>query len=156
MDLGGDAQSDRCDRALQALQDQSVDCGLVLLTPQAMVDLKKVAETIASVGPRSGKTLLASILGLTDITPAVDVLESNNIPHYTFPESAVRALAAMAEYSSISIPTRTSQKPMMRFSRMSRPVFLTQGSVGFCSRNTLQGALRRLSEFTETPSLDHY
>jgi len=63
-----------------------------------MVDLKKVAETIASVGPRSGKTLLASILGLTDITPAVDVLESHNIPHYTFPESAVRALAAMAEY----------------------------------------------------------
>src|SRR2546422_3978530 len=98
IDLVGDAQSDRYELALQALQDQSVDCGLVLLTPQAMVDLKKVAETIASVGPRSGKTLLASILGLTDITPAVDVLESNNIPHYTFPESAVRALAAMAEY----------------------------------------------------------
>src|SRR5256712_7414628 len=98
IDLVGDAQSDRYELALQALQDQSVDCGLVLLTPQAMVDLKKVAETIASVGPRSGKTLLASILGLTDITPAVDVLESNNIPHYTFPESCVRALAAMAEY----------------------------------------------------------
>jgi len=63
-----------------------------------MVDLKKVAETIASVGPRSGKTILTSILGLTDITPAVEVLESNNIPHYTFPESAVRALAAMYEY----------------------------------------------------------
>jgi acyl-CoA synthetase (NDP forming) len=63
-----------------------------------MVDLKKVAETIASIGPRSGKTILASILGLTDITPAVDVLESNKIPHYTFPESAVRALAAMYEY----------------------------------------------------------
>jgi acetate---CoA ligase (ADP-forming) len=98
IDLIGDAQSDRYELALRALEDESVDCGLVLLTPQAMVDLKKVAETIASVGPRSGKTLLASILGLTDITPAVDVLESHNIPHYTFPESAVRALAAMAEY----------------------------------------------------------
>jgi acetate---CoA ligase (ADP-forming) len=98
IDLIGDAQSDRYELALQALYDESVDCGLVLLTPQAMVDLKKVAETIASVGPRSGKTILASILGLTDITPAVDVLESNAIPHYTFPESAVRALAAMYEY----------------------------------------------------------
>ncbi len=98
IDLIGDAQSDRYELALQALYDESVDCGLVLLTPQAMVDLKKVAETIASVGPRSGKTILASILGLTDITPAIDVLESNNIPHYTFPESAVRALAAMYEY----------------------------------------------------------
>ncbi len=98
IDLIGDAQSDRYELALQALYDESVDCGLVLLTPQAMVDLKKVAGTIASVGPKSGKTILASILGLTDITPAVDVLESNNIPHYTFPESAVRALAAMYEY----------------------------------------------------------
>jgi len=98
VDLIGDAQSDRYELALQALYDEGVDCGLVLLTPQAMVDLKKVAETIASVGPRFGKTILTSILGLTDITPAVEVLESNNIPHYTFPESAVRALAAMYEY----------------------------------------------------------
>ncbi len=81
VDLIGDAQSDRYELALQALDDEGVDCGLVLLTPQAMVDLKKVAETIASVGPRSGKTILTSILGLTDITPAVEVLESNNIPH---------------------------------------------------------------------------
>ena len=98
VDLIGDAQSDRYELALQALYDEGVDCGLILLTPQAMVDLKKVAETIASVGPRSGKTILTSILGLTDITPAVEVLESNNIPHYTFPESAVRALTAMYEY----------------------------------------------------------
>jgi len=98
VDLIGDAQADRYELALHALDDESVDCGLVLLTPQAMVDLRKVAETIATVGPKSGKTILTSILGLTDITPAVEVLESNNIPHYTFPESAVRALAAMYEY----------------------------------------------------------
>ena len=110
IDLIGDAQSDRYELALQVLEDESVDCGLVLLTPQAMVDLKKVAETIATVGPRAGKTLLASILGLTDITPAVDVLESHNIPHYTFPESAVRALAAMAEYQRWVTRPRTQIK----------------------------------------------
>ena len=110
VDLIGDAQSDRYELALQALDDEGVDCGLVLLTPQAMVDLKKVAETIASVGPRSGKTILTSILGLTDITPAVEVLESNNIPHYTFPESAVRALAAMHEYQGWIERARTQIK----------------------------------------------
>src|SRR6059036_1447662 len=110
VDLIGDAQADRYELALQALQDESVDCGLVLLTPQAMVDLKKVAETIASVGPRSGKTILTSILGLTDITPAVEILESNNIPHYTFPESAVRALAAMHEYQRWVDRPRTQVK----------------------------------------------
>ncbi len=98
IDLVGDAQADRYELALRALDDENVDCGLVLLTPQAMVDLKKVAQTIASVGPKSGKTILASLLGLGDVTPAVGILESNGVPNYSFPESAVRALAAMSEY----------------------------------------------------------
>jgi acetate---CoA ligase (ADP-forming) len=110
IDLIGDAQADRYALALEAMQDENVDCGLVLLTPQAMVDLKKVAETIVSVGPRTGKTILTSILGLTDITPAVEVLESNNIPHYIFPESAVRALAAMDEHQRWIDRPRTQMK----------------------------------------------
>jgi acetyl coenzyme A synthetase (ADP forming)-like protein len=110
IDLIGDAQADRYGLALGALQDESVDCGLILLTPQAMVDLKKVAETIATIGPKSGKTILTSILGLTDITPAVEVLESNNIPHYVFPESAVRALAAMYEHQQWVDRPRTQMK----------------------------------------------
>ena len=41
IDLIGDAQADRYELALGSLSDDNVDCGLVLLTPQAMVDLKK-------------------------------------------------------------------------------------------------------------------
>jgi acyl-CoA synthetase (NDP forming) len=75
-----------------------------------MVDLKKVAETIAFVGPKSGKTILASLLGLGDVTPAVGVLESNGVPNYSFPESAVRALAAMSEYKRWIDRPRTEVK----------------------------------------------
>jgi acetyltransferase len=110
IDLIGDAQADRYELALGALNDDNVDCGLILLTPQAMVDLKKVAETIASVGPKSGKTILASLLGLGDVTPAVGVLESNGVPNYSFPESAVRALAAMSEYKRWIDRPRTEVK----------------------------------------------
>ena len=110
IDLIGDAQADRYELALGALSDENVDCALVLLTPQAMVDLKKVAETIASVGPNSGKTILASLLGLGDVTPAVGILESNGIPNYSFPESAVRALAAMSEYKRWIERPRTQVK----------------------------------------------
>jgi len=110
IDLIGDAQADRYELALGSLSDDNVDCGLVLLTPQAMVDLKKVAETIASVGPKSGKTILASLLGLGDVTPAVGVLESNGVPNYSFPESAVRALAAMSEYKRWIDRPRTEVK----------------------------------------------
>jgi acetyltransferase len=110
IDLIGDAQADRYELALGALNDDNVDCGLVLLTPQAMVDLKKVAETIAAVGPKSRKTILASLLGLGDVTPAVGVLESNGVPNYSFPESAVRALAAMSEYKRWIDRPRTEVK----------------------------------------------
>jgi acetyltransferase len=110
IDLIGDAQADRYELALGALNDDNVDCGLILLTPQAMVDLKKVAETIAFVGPKSGKTILASLLGLGDVTPAVAVLESNGVPNYSFPESAVRALAAMSEYKRWIDRPRTEVK----------------------------------------------
>jgi acetyl coenzyme A synthetase (ADP forming)-like protein len=110
IDLVGDAQADRYELALGALNDDNVDCGLALLTPQAMVDLKKVAATIASTGPKSGKTILASLLGLGDVTPAVGVLESNGVPNYSFPESAVRALAAMSEYKQWIDRPRTQVK----------------------------------------------
>jgi len=110
IDLIGDAQADRYELALGALNDDNVDCGLALLTPQAMVDLKKVAETIAANGPKSGKTILASMLGLGDVTPAVGVLESNGVPNYSFPESAVRALAAMSEYKRWIDRPRTEVK----------------------------------------------
>src|SRR2546428_11804030 len=110
IDLIRDAQADRYELALGSLNDDNVDCGLVLLTPQAMVDLKKVAETIATVGPKSGKTILASLLGLGDVTPAVGLLESNGVPNYSFPESAVRALAAMSEYKRWIYRPRTQVK----------------------------------------------
>jgi len=110
IDLVGDAQADRYQLALQSLNDSSVDCGLILLTPQAMVDLKRVAETISTSAPKFGRTILTSILGLTDITPAVEILESSSIPHYVFPESAVRALAAMYEYQRWIQRPRTEMK----------------------------------------------
>ena len=131
VDLIGDAQADRYGLALQnVLQDENVDCCLVLLTPQAMVDLKKVAETIVSVGSKSGKTILTSILGLTDITPAVDVLESNNIPHYVFPESAVRALAAMYDYQKWITRPRTQFRHFDIDTSKAREIILSAKKAG--------------------------
>jgi acetate---CoA ligase (ADP-forming) len=144
IDLVGDAQADRYELAFQALQDENVDCGLILLTPQAMVDLKKVAETIVSVGPRSGKTILTSILGLTDITPAVEVLESAGIPHYVFPESAVRALAAMYEFERWVQRPRTQVKHFQVDTDKAREIISRARSAGL-SNLPQDDALRILS-----------
>ena len=90
VDVIGDAQADRYEVALKAvLWDPNVDCGLVMLTPQAMVDIRKVAETVADIAPRSGKTIAGCLMGLVDVSPGVQVLQSRGIPHYSFPEAAV-------------------------------------------------------------------
>lgn len=99
VDVIGDAQADRYEVALKgALWDENVDCGLVMLTPQTMVNIKKVGETIAAVAPRSGKTIVGCLMGLVDVSPGVEVLRANKIPHYSFPEAAVRSLATMYDY----------------------------------------------------------
>src|SRR5207249_11323645 len=63
-----------------------------------------------SVGMYTGKTMLALLIGLGDVTPAVGALESNGVPNYSFPESAVRALAAMSEYKRWIDRPRTEVK----------------------------------------------
>ncbi len=111
VDIIGDAQADRYEVALKsALWDQNVDCGLVMLTPQAMVDIKKVGEIIASIAPRSGKTIVGCLMGLVDVSPGVAVLQANGIPHYSFPEAAVRSLATLYHYQKWIERPRTEIK----------------------------------------------
>src|SRR3990170_2299041 len=111
VDIIGDAQADRYEVALRAaLWDENVDCGLVMLTPQAMVDIRKVAETIVATVPQSGKTVVGCLMGLVDVSPGVEVLEKNGIPHYSFPEAAVRSLATLYHYQRWIERPRTEVK----------------------------------------------
>ena len=112
VDIVGDAQADRYEVALRAaLWDENVDCGLVMLTPQAMVDIKKIGETIATIAPKSGKTIVGCLMGLVDVSPGIEVLEKNGIPHYSFPEAAVRSLATLYNYQ------RWTERPRTRVKR---------------------------------------
>ncbi|MBV9080134.1 MAG: acetate--CoA ligase family protein, partial [Elusimicrobia bacterium] len=44
------------------------------------------------------KPVIASFMGIVDVSAGVEILEKAGIPHYTFPEGAVRALAKMYSY----------------------------------------------------------
>jgi len=99
IDLIGDAQSDRYEAALNAvLDDPNVDAVIVLLTPQAMTDIENIAHVIAQASKRKSKPILACFMGLVDVSAGVNILKENGVPSYSFPEDAVRALAAMARY----------------------------------------------------------
>ncbi len=123
VDVIGDAQADRYEVALKsALWDKNVDCGLVMLTPQAMVDIKKVGETIASIAPKSGKTVVGCLMGLVDVSPGVAVLQANGIPHYSFPEAAVKSLATLYHYQRWTERPRTQVKHFTVYSGLAKRI----------------------------------
>jgi acetyltransferase len=108
IDLLGDAQHDRYAAALNAvLVDDRVDGIIVLLTPQAMTDTEEIAKVIVQANQHRLKPILACFMGIVDVSAGVRMLEANGVPCYTFPEDAVRAMAAMAEYMAWVTRPRT-------------------------------------------------
>ncbi|MCB4756784.1 MAG: acetate--CoA ligase family protein [Elusimicrobia bacterium] len=105
IDVIGDAHHDRYEAAIRTvLKDPNVDGMLVILTPQAMTDIREIGEVVAGicesmkVSPWMAKPLIASFMGIVDVSEGVAVLEKAHVPHYIFPESGARALAAMYKY----------------------------------------------------------
>ncbi len=108
IDLIGDAQHDRYEAALDVvLDDNRVDGIIVLLTPQAMTDIEEIARTIVKTAQRKEKPVFASFMGVVDVSAGVQILKANGVPCYTFPEDAVRSLAAMARYTAWITRPRT-------------------------------------------------
>jgi acetyltransferase len=99
VDVIGDAQHDRYEHVLgSVLADPNVDGLIVILTPQAMTDIETIAQTVVEAAKVQQKPVLASFMGVMDVSAGVKVLERHGVPHYKFPEGACRALASMARY----------------------------------------------------------
>ncbi len=99
IDVLGDADPDRYALALDAaLDDDSIDAVLVILTPQAMSNPAGTAHAI--IGRlRGNKPVVAAFLGGRDVMPARDVFLAANLPEYPSPERAVAAIKSMCEYA---------------------------------------------------------
>lgn len=82
----------------EALADPGVDALLVIYTPPVFVDQAAVVEAILRA-PRHGKPVLACILGRGEEDAAHARLAAEGVPTYTYPESAVRALAALRAHA---------------------------------------------------------
>ncbi len=99
VDVIGDARHDRYLAALEAvLADENVDSLLCIVTPQTMTDLDEIARTVVEVESYAEKPLAASFMGLAEEEEALRILREHRIPHYSFPEAAVRSLAALARF----------------------------------------------------------
>jgi len=83
---------------------------VVILTPQTMTDIEEVAKVIVDVSAAYDKPVLASFMGLVDVTPGVEILRKNGIPHYPFPEGAAQAMRTMYQYASWVSRPRTEER----------------------------------------------
>lgn len=103
IDIIGDASHERYKSALRAvLKGPGVGSCIVISTPQMMLDVEALARVIVSISREfPNKTILSCIIGIVGIENVLEILEENSIPQYVFPESAVRALAAMYRYAAL-------------------------------------------------------
>jgi len=99
IDVLGDADPERYATAVTAaIDDESVDAIIVILTPQAMTKPAETAREIAGC-LRGNKPVLVSFMGGADVMPGRDELVQSSLPDYPAPERAVTALKAMCDYA---------------------------------------------------------
>ena len=113
IDILGDARADRYRLAIErSLEDPNVDALLVILSPQAMTEVRATAEAIVEAHRRRGdKPILAVFMGGGLVEEASNYLKENRIPCFEFPEEGVRALSALLEYSRF---LRRAEGPIVR------------------------------------------
>lgn len=109
VDVLGDARADRYRSAIEAvLDDGNVSGIIVLASPQAMTDMKEIAEVIAEANQRSPKPIIACLMGGERTRIGERILSESRIPNYLFPERAARVMHAMTGYADIAERTHAS------------------------------------------------
>jgi len=107
VDVLGDADENRYRIALDAgLKSSEVNGVIIILTPQAMTPVKKIAEVVAESRDKAEKPIIAVFMGLEEFSPAIKTLQRKGIPNYRFPEAAAYVLSRMYEYTLMASSPR--------------------------------------------------
>jgi acetyltransferase len=111
IDVIGDARADRYRSTVRTvLEDDSVDMGMVILTPQSMTDIEETASVVPDAVHGIKKPVVCAFMGAKDVAPGVNILRKAGIPNYPFPEDAIRSLAAAERLVALhEIPRREMQ-----------------------------------------------
>jgi acetyltransferase len=100
VDLIGDADVERYRVASErVLEDPNIDGCIFILSPQAATEVDGNAELVGTLAEKTKKPVLSSFMGRVSLGRANDILKDYSVPNYSYPERAVNAFRAMAEYS---------------------------------------------------------
>jgi len=101
VDLIGDADVERYRVASEkVLEDPNVDGCIFILSPQATTEVEGNAELVGTLAESTDKPVLSSFMGRVRLGRANAILQEHSVPNYSYPERAVNAFRAMADYSS--------------------------------------------------------
>jgi acetyltransferase len=114
IDIVGDADEKRYRTALEmGLSSRKVGGVIVIVTPQAMTPVDRIAEVVAEARRRfPDRPILPVFMGVGGDSWAIKTLNGCNLPNYEFPESAAFVLRRMHDYSS-SLEIREEETPVI-------------------------------------------
>ncbi|MES9900211.1 MAG: bifunctional acetate--CoA ligase family protein/GNAT family N-acetyltransferase [Sedimenticola sp.] len=99
VDVIGDATPERYQKTVdQVLRDPGVDGVLVILTPQAMTEPEKVADSMIAIGRKLSKPLLTCWMGATQVEAGREMMRKAGIPTFNTPEAAVEGFSYLTSY----------------------------------------------------------
>jgi len=101
VDIIGDATAERYAVVLnKAILDPNVDGIIVILTPQAMVDVENTAGIIINTSKATDKPVITSFMGEMRVRQSIEKLKENSIPNFSYPETAVKAFKRLSDYTA--------------------------------------------------------
>lgn len=100
VDIIGDATSDRYAAVIDnALKDPNIDGFLVILTPQAIINVEDTARLVIDASKRSSRPFITSFMGEERVRSSIEMLKSSSIPNFSYPEPGVRAFKRLFDHS---------------------------------------------------------
>jgi acetyltransferase len=110
IDVIGDARADRYEAVLRTvLEDENVDMGMVILTPQSVTDPEGTAAIVPGAIKGINKPVACSFMGVRDVAGGVRILHEHGVPTYSLPEDAMKSLAAASRLVALhEIPRRAT------------------------------------------------
>ena len=122
VDIVGDADFNRFNNVLEhVLGHPKVGSVITMCTPSGTLNYDKLAEVIVIMSKKYDKTMLASLMGLDEGITNRDILAAGDVPYYTYAEGAIRALAAMIQFSDwVRTPDGKTTKFKVNKSRASK------------------------------------
>jgi acetyl coenzyme A synthetase (ADP forming)-like protein len=99
VDMIASANAESYEKAVRLLHaDKNVDAVIVIFVPPLETGAQEVAKAILSGAHGSAKPILSCFMGSHGVPESLRSLQSGNIPSFSFPESAARALAHVVQY----------------------------------------------------------